>query len=95
MFDQLFARPSVVARHANAPYAEERGRYLAHCAQRGDSHATLLFKARELLWVARKLSVYPDLQVTIEQVRGPISTSFSKAACLTANSGAENCLTSA
>lgn len=69
MFDQLFARPSVVARHANAPYAEERGRYLAHCAQRGDAHATLLFKARELLWVARKLSVYPDLQVTIEQVR--------------------------
>jgi site-specific recombinase XerD len=69
MFDQLFARPSVVARHASAPYAEERGRYLAYCAQRGDSHTTVLLKARELLWVARKLSVYPDLRVTIEQVR--------------------------
>src|SRR5574341_76194 len=69
MFEHLFVRPSVIARHANAPYAEERVRYLAHCAQRGDSPATLLFKARELLWVARKLSVYPSLQVTIEQVR--------------------------
>lgn len=69
MFDELFARPWVVARHVNAPYAEERASYLAYCAQRGDSRATLLFKARELLWVARKLSVYPDLRVTIGQVR--------------------------
>jgi hypothetical protein len=29
-----------------------------------------LLKARELLWVARTLSVYPDRDVTIAQVRG-------------------------
>jgi len=69
MFAQLFVRASVVARHVNAPYAEERARYLAYCAQRGDSRSTLWLKARELLWVARKLSVYPDLDVTIDQVR--------------------------
>ena len=69
MFDQLFHQPSVIARHLNAPYPEERGRYLAHCAQRGDARATLLLKARVLLDVARTLSVYPDLHVTIDQVR--------------------------
>jgi site-specific recombinase XerD len=69
MFAQLFVRPSVVARYVNAPYPEERRRYLVYCAQRGDSRSTLLLKARELLWVARKLSVYPDLDVTIDQVR--------------------------
>jgi hypothetical protein len=28
MFEKLFKRPSAVARHENAPYAEERRRYL-------------------------------------------------------------------
>lgn len=69
MFDQLFHQPSVIARHRNAPYADERKRYLAYCAQRGDSPATLLGKARVLLHVARTLSVYPDLHLTIDQVR--------------------------
>ena len=69
MFDQLFESSSVVARHLSAPYAEERLRYLVYCARRGDSRATLLFKARELFWVARKLSVYPDLRVTIQQIQ--------------------------
>jgi len=69
MFDQLFKRPSVIARHASAPYAKERERYLRHCMQRGDTPATVSLKAEELLWVARKLSVYPDLGVTIEQVQ--------------------------
>jgi integrase/recombinase XerD len=69
MFDQLFEKTSVVADHVNAPYAEERMRYLSYCARRGDSRSTLLLKARELLWVARKLSAYPDLRVTIQQIR--------------------------
>ncbi len=69
MFTQLFVRPSVVARHVGAPYVGERRQYLAYCAQRGDTRSTLVLKARELLWVARKLRVYPDLDVTREQVR--------------------------
>lgn len=70
MFDQLFARPSVVARHLNAPFAEERARYLDYCLQRGDSRATLLLKARELLWIARKLEKFPDLEISMAQLWG-------------------------
>ena len=70
MFDQLFKSPSAIARHANAPYAKERERYLRACAQQGKSRATLLLEAQDLLWVARKLSTYPDLRhVTSEDVR--------------------------
>ncbi len=69
MFDQLFTRASTVARHATAPFAEERIRYLEYCRQRGDSLAWQLRRADHLLWIARKLSRYPDLQVTIDEVR--------------------------
>jgi integrase/recombinase XerD len=68
MFEKLFKRSSTIACHLNAPYSEERRQYLTYCAKQGYSRATLLFKARELLWVARKLSSYPDLRVTLEQV---------------------------
>ncbi len=70
MFDQLFQSPEAVSRHSKAPYAEERRRYLAACAQQGDSHSTLLFMAQDLFWVADKLSIYSGLKhVTVEQVR--------------------------
>ncbi len=68
MFEKLFKRPSTVARHQDAPYAEERRRYLVHCAENGYTRKTLLFIARELLWVARRLSAYPDLRLTREQL---------------------------
>ena len=69
MFDQLFKSPSALARHRHAPYAEERARYLRHCAEQGYTRETLLLKARELVWVARRLSIYPSLRVTPEQLR--------------------------
>ena len=69
MFDQLFERASTMARHATAPFAEERTRYLDYCAQRGDSYACKLRKADDLLWIARKLGMRTDLQVTIDEVR--------------------------
>lgn len=69
MFEDLFTRSSALARHQDAPHAGERARYLAYCAQRGDSRATLLLKARTLLWVAGQLRVYPTLNVTIDQVK--------------------------
>lgn len=69
MFDKLFQRQSIIARHRSAPYASERERYLLHCARRGDSHATLLLKARELLWIARKLHAGRGLRITSEQLR--------------------------
>jgi integrase/recombinase XerD len=68
MFEHLFSHSSVVARHRTGPYAAERERYLTYCAQQGYAHATLRLKARELLWIARKLRVYPDLCVTPAQL---------------------------
>ena len=68
MFEELFTRPSVLARHRAAPYAEERARYLVHCRERGETQATLLFKARTLVWVARQLRVYPTLALTIDEL---------------------------
>ena len=68
MFEHLFSHPSVVARHRAGPYVAERERYLTYCAQQGYAHATLRLKARELLWVARKLRAYPDLRVTPAQL---------------------------
>ena len=70
MFNQLFKCPATVGRHLEAPYARERRQYLAARARQGNTQSTLLFTARDLLWVARKLSIYPDLRtVTMEQVR--------------------------
>jgi integrase/recombinase XerD len=70
MFDLLFKCPATVKRHLEAPYAQERQKYLAAQARQGNTYSTLLFTARDLLWVARKLSIYPDLHtVTMEQVR--------------------------
>lgn len=68
MFDQLYVKSAYLARHLDAPYAQERARYLIHCAKEGYTKGSLLFKARELLWVARKLSVYGSLRVTLEQI---------------------------
>jgi integrase/recombinase XerD len=68
MFEHLFSHPSTVARHRAAPYAAERERYLTSCAQQGYGHTTLRLKARELLWIARKLRVHPDLHVTPAQL---------------------------
>lgn len=70
MFDQLFTQPWAVARHANAPFADERGRYLDYCKRRGDTRATLSLKAQELLWIARKLGKYPDLEISMAQLWG-------------------------
>jgi integrase/recombinase XerD len=69
MFNQLFERPSTIARHVKAPFAEERARYLDYCELRGDSRSVRLRKAHDLRWIASRLSLPADLQVTIDQVR--------------------------
>jgi integrase/recombinase XerD len=70
MFDQFFTQPWIIDRHTNAPFAEQRARYLNHCKDRGDSRATLSLKAHELLWVARKLKSFPDLEISMAQLWG-------------------------
>jgi integrase/recombinase XerD len=69
MYDGVFKRRSTIARHATAPFAQERARYLDYCELRGDSHSLKLSKAYDLLWVARKLALSGDLRLTIDQVR--------------------------
>lgn len=68
MFEKLFTRSVVLHRHENAPYREERERYLRYCMQQKYTFSTLLQKARELLWIARKLRIDPERGVTLKQV---------------------------
>lgn len=73
MFEQLFHHAATVSRHASAPFAEERIHYLNYCSQRGDSRWSILRKADDVLWIARKLEVPIYLHVTVEQVRALVS----------------------
>jgi integrase/recombinase XerD len=57
MFETLFRYPRVRARHLAGPSAEERDRYLAHCAYTGAAYASLLRLASELLLVARRIDI--------------------------------------
>jgi site-specific recombinase XerD len=72
MFEQIYKSSLAIARHERAPYAQERSGYLEYCQQRGESPSTVIAKASDLLWIAHKLSVYPDLQMTIEQIRAAV-----------------------
>lgn len=55
MFDKLYKRRHAVTRHENGPLAEERRRYLVHCAEQQMSPVTLGHVARYLLIVAKAL----------------------------------------
>jgi integrase/recombinase XerD len=55
MFDQLFRMPHVLARLENGPLAEDRRRYLSHCAEQRMAPQTLGDIARFTLRVAEAL----------------------------------------
>lgn len=55
MFERLLTRASAIARHASAPYADERAKYLSFCLEHGNTLHTVRNKAFELLWIAGKL----------------------------------------
>jgi len=44
--------------HDDAPFGDERNRYLRHCAKHGAAPAVLKMKRNELLWIAGRLG--PD-----------------------------------
>jgi hypothetical protein len=71
MFEELFQRPFVIYRHEHAPYREERERYLRHCKDQGYTLLTLVFFARELLWISQKLHIKPQ-GVTLKQVKSAV-----------------------
>ena len=57
MFDILFHYPRVLARHCEGPSANERERFLSHCASGGAAHSTLVRLASELLLIARRIKL--------------------------------------
>jgi site-specific recombinase XerD len=82
MFEKLFKLPGVVSRHNKAPFAEERRRYLLHCAKQEYAHTTLRVMAADLFWVARKFSIYPDLRVTPDQIKRAAKGWAERESCL-------------
>jgi integrase/recombinase XerD len=70
MFERVLKRASAIARHANAPYAKERAKYLLFCLEHGNTRAAVRDKAFELLWIARKLKRrYAGLLLTKDEIR--------------------------
>jgi site-specific recombinase XerD len=57
MFGTLFHYPRVLARHRDGPSADDRERYLAHCAQGGAALSTLLGLAPELLAISQRIAL--------------------------------------
>lgn len=74
MFDRLFQNPFVLARQRNGPLAEERHRYLSHCAQQQMSRETWRRIAR-YLWIAAqalRLAERPGELVTRAAVKAEV-----------------------
>jgi len=76
MFAELFTNPEIVARHRNAPYVEERERYLRHLADGGYTRSTMAPIAHEILWVARRFSRYQGRQVSLEEIRAAATLNY-------------------
>src|SRR5437016_3222900 len=55
MLEHLFRSESALTRHRTGPFAEERERYLQHCAEHGATRSALRVKANELLWLSQHL----------------------------------------
>ena len=55
MLEHLFRSESAHTRHRAGPFAEERVRYLQHCADHGATRAAMRVKANELLWLCQHL----------------------------------------
>ena len=68
MFEQIYKTTFSRNEHYSAPYAQERISYLKHCELRGDSLSTIMHKAGYLLYSAKCLETYRDLQMTFDQI---------------------------
>jgi site-specific recombinase XerD len=71
MFDRFVKYPGVLARHRNGPLADERRRYLVHCAEQGMAHKTLHNIACYTLVVAKalRLAERPSELITTEEIK--------------------------
>jgi integrase/recombinase XerD len=57
MLEELFKYRKVLARHREAPFLDERERYLQHCADQGMAQSTLGHVANEMLAIIRFLDM--------------------------------------
>jgi len=69
MFQTLFSDEAARRRHRNAPFADERARYLQHCADQGATRATLRVKSTELLWLAEHLDPRVSQGIELEELQ--------------------------
>jgi hypothetical protein len=68
--DHLCLSGSVADRRVqDAPFGDERDRYLSHCAAHGAKPAVLRVKRNELLWIAQRLGPDAGRGVGITELR--------------------------
>lgn len=68
MFERLFQRPTTLARHREGPLAQAREKFLAHCAEQGAAHNTLLRLASDLLIISKRLHIPTSGVITLQQI---------------------------
>jgi integrase/recombinase XerD len=70
MFDQLFTRPTALARHRTAPLAKERSDYLGHLASQGISRGCMKQIAPYLLVITSmlRLGKRPGITISVEEI---------------------------
>jgi len=67
--DHVFSYSKAAAhRFLNAPFADERNRYLSYCAAHGATPAVLMLKRNELLWIARHLGLDADRGIGMKEL---------------------------
>jgi integrase/recombinase XerD len=80
MFDRLFRKPFVLARHRNGPLAEERRCYLLHCAEQQMTRRTLRDIALYTWIVAKDLQMAerPAVYITRSQIEAEADRWFDR-----------------
>ena len=69
MLEKLYSSTDNLARHRDGPFAEDRDRYLDHCARAGFSIGFLRVSARTLLGIASELDASPGRSMTLGQIQ--------------------------
>jgi hypothetical protein len=70
MFEKILIDPAALRRHRSAPFADERERYLQHCADFGATPANLRSKSSGLLLLATRLGPDASAGVDLGRLQG-------------------------
>jgi integrase/recombinase XerD len=70
MYQKLCSIDVAGQQHSDAPFAEERERYLRHCAELGATPAALCLNSNELAWIARYLDPSAGQGIDMEMFLG-------------------------